>query len=119
VLSILLTNALNYTPEGGLVTVCTRTRQDNGQVWVGVSVKDTGRGIPEAEQKQLFTRFFRGSAAHDAEVAGTGLGLSISKEIVQRHQGDIEVSSRGVPGLGSQFDIWLPAKFGMEEPYED
>ena len=116
VLSILLTNALHYTPEGGIVTVITQSRQREGQNWVGISVKDTGRGIPEEEQKQLFTRFFRGSAAREAEVAGTGLGLAISKEIITRHQGSIEVSSRGVPGMGTQFDVWLPAEFILEEP---
>lgn len=119
VLSILLTNALNYTPAGGVVTVFTHTRRTNGQVWAGVSVKDNGRGIPESEQKQLFTRFFRGSAAQEAEVAGTGLGLAISKEIITRHQGNIEVSSKGVPGLGTQFDVWLPAQFTLEEAYPE
>jgi PAS domain S-box-containing protein len=119
VLSILLTNALNYTPEGGVITVTTQTRQENGHAWAGISVKDTGRGIPEEEQKQLFTRFFRGYAAREAEVAGTGLGLAISKEIITRHQGNIEVNSLGVPGMGTQFDVWLPAQFTLEEPYED
>lgn len=118
VLSILLTNALNYTPEGGVVTVFTQTRQTDGKVWAGISVKDTGRGIPEDEQKQLFTRFFRGNAAQEAGVAGTGLGLAISKEIVMRHQGDIEVSSRGVPGLGTQFDVWLPSQSSQPESPE-
>ena len=119
VLSILLTNALNYTPEGGLVSVTTKTRQQAGQVWAGFTVKDTGRGIPEDEQKQIFSRFFRGSAAREAEVAGTGLGLAISKEIVTRHQGEMEVSSRGVPGMGAQFTVWLPAQLDLEEPFED
>ena len=119
VLSILLTNALNYTPEGGVVTVLTQTRRNNGQAWAGISVKDTGRGIPEDEQKQLFTRFFRGNAAREAEVAGTGLGLAISKEIITRHQGSIEVSSRGVPGMGTQFNVCLPAQFNLEEPYDN
>jgi PAS domain S-box-containing protein len=119
VLSILLTNALNYTPEGGMVSVSTQSCQRDGQEWVGMLVMDNGRGIPEDEQRQLFTRFFRGSAAQEAEVAGTGLGLAICKEIVTRHKGTIEVASSGLPGEGSLFSVWLPAQFSMEEPDEE
>jgi PAS domain S-box-containing protein len=108
-LSILLTNAFNYTPAGGRVIVRTQTRSVDGQPWVGFSVSDTGPGIPPDEQAQLFTRFFRGRTGRESGVPGTGLGLSIVKKIVDRHHGRIDVESVGVPGQGATFCVWLPA----------
>lgn len=107
-LSILLTNALNYTPAGGSVTIRTLAAIDNDKTWVGFSVSDTGPGISRDDQKRLFERFFRGKAGRDSTAPGTGLGLSIAYEIVHRHGGRIEVESGGVPGQGTTFFIWLP-----------
>ena len=112
VLSIFLTNALNYTPQGGRVVVRTQRRCLEGQPWVGFSVSDTGPGIPPEEQAQLFTRFFRGKAGRESEVPGTGLGLAIAKEIIERHHGQVAVDSAGVPGQGTTFSIYLPASTG-------
>lgn len=109
VLSILLTNALNYTPTGGRVVVNTQCCDDDTHPWVGFSVSDDGPGILPDEQKQLFSRFFRGKVGRESGVAGTGLGLAIAKEIIDRHQGRIEVSSKGIPGQGTIFRVWLPA----------
>jgi PAS domain S-box-containing protein len=107
-ISILLTNAFNYTRTGGRVTVSTQTTTYDGKQWAGVSVKDTGLGILLEEQEQLFTRFFRGKAGRELGVPGTGLGLAIVKEIVKRHGGRAEVQSEGVPGKGTTMSIWLP-----------
>jgi len=108
VLSILLTNALNYTPEGGLVTVGTAIRGQDGESRAGFLVRDTGPGIPDTERPHLFERFFRGSAARTSGTPGTGLGLSIAHEIIERHGGSIEVESKGLPGEGTTFYVWLP-----------
>lgn len=110
VLSILVTNALSYTPVDSTVTVITQvdhTRE--GNTWVGFSVSDNGPGISEADQARLFERFFRGTAARESGVPGTGLGLAIAQEIVMRHQGLIEMTSTGQPGEGATFSVWLPA----------
>jgi len=130
VLTNLMTNAMNYTPRGGTVTVKTRywvsgiehssnspttssssPTSDNqppaSGTWVGFSVTDTGRGIPLAEQERLFERFFRGDAARQAKAPGTGLGLAISQELVRAHGGRITVMSQ--VGKGSTFTVWLPA----------
>ena len=107
VLSILLTNATNYTPSGGHITVTTKVHLDSDGL-VGFSVRDDGPGIPPEDQPHLFERFFRGSASKEARLPGTGLGLAIAQEIVQRHEGEIEVTSTGVPGEGSVFNVWLP-----------
>ncbi|MBN1313418.1 MAG: PAS domain S-box protein [Anaerolineae bacterium] len=104
-LSVLLTNAMSYTPEGGSVGVT--VSGDDGQC--GISVWDNGPGIDPEEQDRLFERFFRGKAGRKSGVAGTGLGLSLAAEIVERHQGKLELNSTGVPGEGAEFTIWLPA----------
>jgi signal transduction histidine kinase len=103
VLNILVNNALNYTSQGERITVSTGT---DGE-WVLLRVSDTGPGIPPGEITHLFERFFRGEASRRANVPGTGLGLAIAKEIVDRHEGQINVSS--TPGEGTTFTIRLPA----------
>lgn len=107
-LSILFTNALNFTPSGGQVTVSTQTQQWQKKLWSGFSVTDTGPGIPRNEQKQLFERFFRGKAGRNSGEPGTGLGLAIARAIVNQHNGRIEIESEGVPGRETRFSVWLP-----------
>lgn len=108
-LSILLTNALNYTPADGTVVVSTHARRSDHRLWAGFSVSDSGPGISEADQEQLFKRFWRGKAGYETGAPGTGLGLAIAKEIVDRHHGRIEVSGKGVSGKGVTFTVWLKA----------
>ena len=107
-LSVLLTNALNYTPSGGTVTIGTSERKVGSKRWAGFSVSDTGPGIAESERPQLFQRFYRGSVGRASGAPGTGLGLVIAKEIVERHAGVIEIASEGIPGRGTTFSVWLP-----------
>ncbi len=112
VLSVLLTNAFNYTPGGGAVIVSTLVADaaaDGTPKQVGLSVVDNGLGIPQEEHSRMFERFFRGKAGRDSNISGTGLGLAIAREIVDRHGGRIEVESSGVPGSGAAFTVWLPA----------
>lgn len=109
-LSVLLTNALNYTPVGGSVTLGTCLEHREQGAWVGLRVKDTGPGIASAEHPQLFQRFFRGRAGRESGTPGTGLGLAIVKEIVNRHGGRVDVYSDGIPGQGATFTIWIPSE---------
>ena len=104
----LLTNAMNYTEEGGEISLITRSVSDANGEWVVVDVKDSGLGIPLNEQPEIFTRFFRGTASKETGAPGTGLGLAICSEITTRHDGHIVVSSEGIPGKGSCFSVWLP-----------
>ena len=67
---------------------------------------DNGLGIPEAEQHDLFTRFFRSSTAHEHAIQGSGLGLTIVDSIVKGHDGDISVVSGHLDG--STFTVTLP-----------
>ncbi|MCB8966780.1 MAG: PAS domain S-box protein [Ardenticatenaceae bacterium] len=107
VISILFTNALTYTPAGGEITLQTHQQVDQEETWVGISVQDTGPGIPKDEQSHIFERFYRGSAGRASGAPGTGLGLAIASEIIKWHQGKIEVTSPDMPHHGATFTVWL------------
>ena len=98
----LVTNAIQYTPAGGKVTLSlTEEHQD-----AVICVVDTGIGISKTEQKRIFDRFYRIDKARSRSKGGSGLGLSIASAIVIAHQGSIEVQSE--IGQGSNFIIRLP-----------
>jgi signal transduction histidine kinase len=99
----LIENAIKYTPPGGAVTVLTWRRGAE----VGVTVSDTGPGIPPEALGHVFDRFFRVDGARRRTSGGSGLGLAICREIVEAHEGRIWVQSE--PGSGSAFSIALPA----------
>jgi two-component system OmpR family sensor kinase len=101
VASILLDNAVKYTPDGGSVTVSVG-EEDNGSVVLAVS--DTGVGISEEQLPLVFERFYRADPSRSA--GGAGLGLSIARQIAEAHGGQIRVES--TPGKGSTFTLLLP-----------
>ena len=102
VLQNVLQNAIAYTPQGS-VQVSTSAGPEG---FACVAIADTGTGISEEELPHIFERFYRGTAVSQSTLPGTGLGLSIAKEILQRHNGSIEVESE--MGVGSTFTICLP-----------
>ncbi len=102
VLSNLITNAINYTQEGGEIKVWIEA---NGSQ-ITTHVKDNGPGIAPESQKYLFTKFFRAKRSLEQGVHGTGLGLYMSKSIVEMHNGKIWFSSE--VGKGSTFSFYLP-----------
>jgi len=106
VMNNLLSNAIRYTPEGGMIEVSTGTEVADGRSWATVQVSDTGIGIPEEELPYIFDRFFRGEQPRRMQVSGTGLGLAILKEIVELHGGRVTVESE--LDEGSSFAVHLP-----------
>ena len=96
----LVDNAIKYTEHGGISISVTPY-----ELFVRVDVKDTGVGIPEAQQAQIFSRFYRGE--EQAQQEGVGIGLYLTREILQKEGGYIKVSSQ--PGEGSIFSMFLPA----------
>ena len=107
-MSIVLENALNYTPRGGHITVTTAVREVEDRPWVSFSVQDTGPGLSQDDLSHLFERFYRGQASRDYTVPGVGLGLPICKAIVEKLGGRISVENRLVTeGNGATFTIWL------------
>ncbi len=104
IFSSLLSNAYNYTPDGGRIVVNLH-REDQE---VQVDIQDNGLGIPFEEQDRIFERFYRGESSLEAGIAGTGLGLSIAKTLVEMHLGRIWFRSSGISGEGSVFSFTLP-----------
>jgi two-component system, OmpR family, sensor kinase len=100
VASILLDNAVKYTPDGGNITVSVG-EEDGG---VALAVSDTGVGISQDQLPLVFERFYRADSARAEE--GVGLGLSIARQIAEAHGGTIKVRSK--LGVGSTFVLLLP-----------
>jgi hypothetical protein len=101
----LVSNAYKYTPQGGQISVLAAPVNGNGQA-VAVTVSDTGYGISEEDQAQLFTTFFRAGDQNIRNEPGTGLGLSITKNMVESHGGQLSFESE--LGKGSSFTITFP-----------
>ncbi len=98
----LLDNAVKYTPAGGAI----RISVEQWEMYVKLSVSDTGKGIPESNRAAIFRRFYREEEVHGQQ--GVGIGLYLTREIVTRQGGYIKVVSE--PGKGSEFSIMLPAR---------
>ena len=102
-LANLASNAIKYSPEGSAINV--RLARTDGLV--RVSVADSGIGISEPDQAQLFREFFRSTNPHALALPGTGMGLAIVDRIVRRHSGHVDVASR--LGQGTTISVTLPA----------
>lgn len=100
--SNLICNAVKYTPEGGEVHISFKKIEDR---LLG-EVRDTGIGIPEEDQENLFTEFFRAKNARESGIPGTGLGLVIARRIVEGLGGELTVKSE--LGEGTTFKFWIP-----------
>jgi signal transduction histidine kinase len=103
-LANLVTNAIHYTLAEGIITV-TLARSEQEAV---ITVRDTGIGIPPAEQPKIFDRFYRVHQDRARHTGGAGLGLAIAQAIAYNHQGSIQVQSD--LAQGSQFIVRLPLK---------
>lgn len=102
-ISNVLSNALRYTNEGGRVSV-TLARKGTD---VTIAIADTGIGISPEDVEQVFSRFWRSDASRARASGGLGIGLSLTKEIVDKHQGYIDVESE--LGVGTVFTLHIPA----------
>ena len=102
VLTNLLSNAINYSPDGGTVTV---SAVSHGE-YLEIRVSDTGIGIARDEIPKIFDKFYRVKHPETRKVIGTGLGLSLVKGIIEAHRGSVEVESE--PGVGTTFRVLLP-----------
>lgn len=102
VLYNIISNAIKYTPHGGLIEVSA------GKIYndLYIKVKDNGIGIPKEDLERIFERFYRVDKARSRESGGTGLGLAIAREIVEQHGGKITLTSQ--PGKGTEVIISLP-----------
>jgi signal transduction histidine kinase len=101
VIGNLISNAIKYTPEGGLVKVTAGTSKK--EAWI--AVRDNGPGISPEEAERIFEPFYR-SRQDRRFPQGLGLGLTIARDLVEAHRGHLELISE--PGEGSRFTIYLP-----------
>ena len=114
VVTNLFGNAVKFTPEGGSIKLDTRyIGEENGLCTLRVTVKDSGIGISEKEQKQLFRSFQQADSTTSRRFGGSGLGLAISKNIIEMMGGRIELES--VPGKGSSFSFTFIVKRGAKK----
>ena len=97
----IMANSIRYTPEGGKIEINLRVNNN-----LKLIVKDNGVGIPKGEQEKLFTKFFRGENVVRMQTEGSGLGLFIVKNIIEKHNGKIEINSE--EGRGTIVEITLP-----------
>ncbi|WP_353711348.1 ATP-binding protein [Arthrobacter sp. K5] len=104
VLDNLVSNAIKYSPDGGDVVVSLRSEGGH----MVCSVSDTGMGMSQQDQEEVFAKFFRAAAVRNSTIPGVGLGLSISKAIVEAHGG--RVSLRSEVGKGTTFTFAVPVQ---------
>lgn len=102
VLTNIISNSMKYTPSGGKIEI--NCRGDFSKAYI--TVQDNGIGIPAADLPRIFERFYRVDKARSRQSGGTGLGLAIAKEIIERHNGTIEIESP--QQRGTTVKIMLP-----------
>lgn len=99
----LVSNAIAHTPKGGSITIEARSDADG----LVITVRDTGRGIPQEHLPRVFERFYRVDRTQGSSSQHVGLGLAVVKSIVMRHGGRVAISSEA--GRGTQVILTLPA----------
>jgi two-component system phosphate regulon sensor histidine kinase PhoR len=109
--SNLVSNAVRYTPAGGQISVFVQVESDNA---LSIDVRDTGPGIAAEHLPRLTERFYRVDRSRSRESGGTGLGLAIVKHVMQRHGGQLHISSE--LGKGSSFKLIFPAGRWLVSP---
>ncbi len=120
VIKNLMSNAIKFTEHGKITVSISRPAKEidlsrsgtNPEESIGISVSDTGVGIPKSKQLQIFEAFQQLDGSTSRKFGGTGLGLSISRELVKLLGGEIQLSSS--EGEGSTFTIYIPEVFNME-----
>lgn len=106
VLANLISNAIEFTPDGGRIEVS--ARPDEEGAWMRVEVADTGIGIPPEDQDRIFEEFVSLDRGVDRRLGGSGLGLSIARRLIEMHGGELGLES--APGEGSRFHFTLPTE---------
>lgn len=108
IITNLVNNAIKFTNEGEVVLRVMVEAEGDNKVIIRVTVTDTGIGIPEEEQNEIFSAFSQGRAYNSNTTGGTGLGLNICKRLVEAMHGTISVHSS--PGAGSSFEFYMELK---------
>ncbi|MCM1184985.1 MAG: response regulator [Lachnoclostridium sp.] len=110
----LLTNAVKYTPQGGIEVCAAYERKGEEQINLILSVKDTGMGIKEEDMGKLFESFQRLDEEKNRNIEGTGLGMNITMSLLKLMDGDMKVESEY--GKGSTFTVTIPQRIVCADP---
>ncbi len=110
----LLTNAVKYTPRGGITMHVAYERRGEGQIALIISVKDTGMGIRKEDMGKLFESFQRLDEEKNRNIEGTGLGMNITMSLLKLMDGEMKVESEY--GQGSEFTVTIPQRIVCDEP---
>lgn len=110
----LLSNAFKFTPNHGEIILSAFIEENSEQKQLKITVKDSGKGIPEKDQQNIFTRFYQSSNKQGMANAGSGVGLSLTKNLVEVHKGTIDFVS--VENLGTTFTFKLPLNGDIYSP---
>ena len=113
----LLTNAVKYTPHGGIEMNMAYERQSEDELVLIISVKDTGIGIRQEDMGKLFESFQRLDEEKNRNIEGTGLGMNITMSLLKLMDGEMKVTSEY--GKGSTFSVTIPQKIICGEPIGD
>jgi two-component system phosphate regulon sensor histidine kinase PhoR len=113
----LIDNAIKYAGDAGPITVTFVTEDAPRDGMIGVRIADSGPGIAREHVPRLTERFYRVDVARSRERGGTGLGLAIAKHVLNRHRGELAVSS--APGQGARFTAWFPRAAAPSESASD
>jgi len=111
----LLSNAVKYSEKGYIGLTITADKWESGQVWLKMTVADTGKGIKQEDQERLFDEFVKVDTKKNQGIEGTGLGLAITKRLCLAMGGDINMESEY--GKGSVFTAVIPQGIGSLEPF--
>ncbi len=106
ILGNLISNALKFTPKGGVVGIRVSKENKAGSTNLRIDVQDSGIGMAAEEVPHVFDRFYQAENPDTRQFEGTGIGLSLTKELTELHGGKIEVATK--KGKGSTFSILLP-----------
>ncbi len=111
----LLSNAIKFTAKGEVILKAATTLSDKTCI-LKLEVIDTGCGIPEEKIDHIFNRFYQVESSNNRQYQGTGLGLSIVKQLVELHQGEVEVKS--TVNIGTHFLVTIPFEISTKAAYE-
>lgn len=113
----LLTNAVKYTPQGGIAIKVAYERMAEGEIKLVISVKDTGMGIKKEDMGKLFESYQRLDEEKNRNIEGTGLGMNITMSLLKLMDGGMKVESEY--GKGSDFTVTIPQRIICDEPTGD
>lgn len=113
----LLTNAVKYTPQGGVELHAAYERRGEEDIVLTISVKDTGMGIKKEDMGKLFESFQRLDEEKNRNIEGTGLGMNITMSLLKMMDGEMKVESEY--GKGSNFTVTIPQRIVCDEPAGD